>query len=139
MRRRFWVDARTDVAESRMRGRARQHGPWGTVPIGSRLADPRPSSDPLAKQPRRPTCIVEHAFVPSRSRSSELTLLTLVMWPSTGPVLHGYRKALVIASRSSVIPAAKTRERFQVTGCSVKQPLLECRHVQLMQRDAKAL
>src|SRR6185369_8443077 len=33
----------------------------------------------------------------------------------------------------------QTRERLQVTGCSVKQPLLECRHVQLMERDAKAL
>src|SRR5439155_403635 len=41
-----------------------------------------------------------------------LISLTLVMWPSTGPVLHGYRKALVIASRSSVIPAARRAKGF---------------------------
>jgi len=45
-----------------------------------------------------------------------LISLTLVMWPSTGPVLHGYRKALVIASRSSVIPAARRANGFKSLG-----------------------
>lgn len=68
-----------------------------------------------------------------------LISLTLVIWPSTGPVLHEYPKALVIATRSSVIPAARRANGFKSLAAAVNQPLLEGDHVKVMQSDPKAL
>src|SRR5262249_696207 len=107
------VAARTCTAELRIHGPAEPHQLAGTGPSGSPLADPRPSLDPPARQPSSRLAIVEHPFASSALRSSELTLFTLVMWPSTGPVLHRYRKAFVIASRSSVMPAARRANGFK--------------------------
>jgi hypothetical protein len=62
--------------------------------------------------------------------------LALVMWPSTGPVLHGYRKALVIAFKSSVMPAANRANGFKSLAAASSNHCFECRHVQHVNRPA---
>src|SRR5262249_52713554 len=54
-----------------------------------------------------PPPIVEQTFVVSWPRSSELTLLTLVTWPSTGPVDHGSVSPALTAVRSVRIPRTR--------------------------------
>jgi hypothetical protein len=75
----------------------------------------------------------------ARSYPALLISFTLVMWPSTGPVLHRYRKAFVIASRSSVMPTARRANSFKSLPAVSSNHCLKVHHLQLMERGTGAL